>query len=274
MVLAGAGAKMDPHVRCVAHTLNLASQKAFKVDKVSEILTKVRKLVTFFHKSPKATEILREIQTQLHLPNHKLIQDVSTRWNSSLDMLERFWEQQPAVLNAMLSRKMKRGEAMVTFTENDMVIIPEIIKLKTPLKVATTLLSEEKNPTISMIPPIQAKLKKHFLPLESDLELISQMKEQFTADFLIATPISKMFSTARQHLTPASKTSPFWRTEHTTVREEPTEDVPDEDGNGSPATDETPPRKKMRWIRCLGISSLTECRQRPQGKSYRGNLKI
>ncbi|XP_077085839.1 E3 SUMO-protein ligase ZBED1 [Siphateles boraxobius] len=183
MILAGAGAKMDPHVRCIAHTLNLASQKAFKVDSVSVLVVKVRKLVTFFHKSPKATEVLREIQTQLHLPNDKLIHDVSTRWNSSLDMLERFWEQQPAVLNTLLSRKIKRREAMASLTEDDMTLIPEIIKLMSPLKVATTLLSEEKNPTISIISPIQARLQRQFQSDESDLEVISYMKDRFRQDF-------------------------------------------------------------------------------------------
>lgn len=166
-----------------SHTLNLASQKALKVDRVSELVVKVRKLVTFFHKSPKATVVLCEIQTQLHLPNHKLVHDVSTRWNSTLDMLERFWEQQPAVLNTLLSRKIKRGEAMVSLTEDDMTLIPEVNKLMSPLKVATTLLSEEKKPTLSIISPIQAKLQKHFQPDESDLLIISQMKERFRQDF-------------------------------------------------------------------------------------------
>lgn len=183
MILAGASAKMDPHVCCIAHTLNLASQKALRLDTASELVVKMRKVVTFFHRSPRATEILREIQTQLHLPNHKLVHDVSTRWNSTLDMLERFWEQQPAVLNALLSRKLKRGEVMVSLTEDDMTLILEVIKLMSPLKVATTLLSEEKNPTISMIAPIQAKLQRHFQPDESDLLVISQMKERFRLDF-------------------------------------------------------------------------------------------
>jgi len=49
------------------------------------------------------------------------------------------------VLNTLLSRKLKRHEAMASLTENDMTLIQEIIKLKSPLKVATTLLSEEKN---------------------------------------------------------------------------------------------------------------------------------
>ncbi|KAE8301067.1 hypothetical protein D5F01_LYC01220 [Larimichthys crocea] len=185
MVVAGAGADLTPHVRCVAHTLNLASQKALKMDRVSELLVKVRKVVTYFHKSPQAAEVLREIQSQLHLPNHKLIHDVCTRWNSSVDMLERFWEQQPALLNAMLSRRIRRGEglAATAVNEDDMRLIQEIIKLMSPVKVATTLLSEEKSPTISMIAPIQAKLHKHFSEDNTDMPIIAEMKRRFRQDF-------------------------------------------------------------------------------------------
>lgn len=137
MILAGVGAQMDPDVRCIVRTLNLASQKCLKVDSVSELLEKVRKAVAFFHRSPKATEVPPETQAQLQLPNHKLIHDVSTRWNSSFDMLERFWEQQPAVL---------KREGVASMTEEDMTLIQVVIKLMSPLKVATTLLSEGKNP--------------------------------------------------------------------------------------------------------------------------------
>lgn len=98
-------------------------------------------------------------------------------------MLERFWEQQPAVLNTLLSRKIKRGEATARLTEDDMAMIPEVIKLMFPLEVATTLLSEEKKTTLSMIPPIQAKLLKHFQPEESDPLETSMMKERFRQDF-------------------------------------------------------------------------------------------
>ncbi|KAI4789926.1 hypothetical protein KUCAC02_034943, partial [Chaenocephalus aceratus] len=76
-----------------------------------------------------------------------------------------FWEQQPAVWNTLLSKKMRRGEAMASLTEDGMTLMPEVITLMSPLKVATTLLSEE-NPTISMISPIQTTLQRQFQPDE------------------------------------------------------------------------------------------------------------
>lgn len=86
------------------------------------------------------------------------------------------------MLNTLLSRKIKR-EGLASLTEEDMTLIPEVIKLMSPLKVAATLLSEEKKPTISMISPIQAKLQKHFQPDESDLLVICLMKDRFRQDF-------------------------------------------------------------------------------------------
>lgn len=128
MTLAGAGAEMEPHVQCIAHTLNLSSQKALKVDTVSALLVKLRKQVTFFHKSCKACEALKEMQTQLHLKHHNLVHDVST---SSLEMVKRYWDQQPAV--SLTTRKLKpSGEGLPSLTEEDMTLIPEIIKLMTP----------------------------------------------------------------------------------------------------------------------------------------------
>ncbi|KAE8281731.1 hypothetical protein D5F01_LYC20731 [Larimichthys crocea] len=62
-------------------------------------------------------------------------------------------------------------------------LIQEIIKLMSPVKVATTLLSEEKSPTISMIAPIQAKLHKHFSEDNTDMPIITEMKRRFRQDF-------------------------------------------------------------------------------------------
>ena len=184
MILAGSGAEMKPHVRCIAHTLNLSSQKVFKVQSVSELMVKIRKVVTYFHKSTKACEALHEKQNDLSLEHHKLVHDVSTRWNSSLEMVERYWEQEPAVALAMRKVRPTRGDGQGhSLTEEEALLLPEIIKLMTPLKVSTKLLSEEKTPTLSIIAPMLAKLRKDFEPDDNDPPVITEMKQAFRLDF-------------------------------------------------------------------------------------------
>ncbi|XP_078331257.1 zinc finger BED domain-containing protein 4-like [Crassostrea virginica] len=75
---------------CLAHTLNLASNKAMSIQSLQRVLAKVRSIVTFFHKSNIATEMLKEKQLALQLPQHKLINDCKTRWNSTYQMIQRF----------------------------------------------------------------------------------------------------------------------------------------------------------------------------------------
>lgn len=215
MLLAGASAEMEPHIRCIAHTLNLSSQKALKVETVSALLVKIRKLVTFFHKSPKACEALHEVQAQLKLKHHKLVHDVSTRWNSSLDMMERLWEQQAAV--TLTTRKMKsrgRGESLPSLTEEDITLMPEVIKLLTPLKTATKCLSEETSPTISIIAPTLAKLQGHFDPVDSDLLVISEMKDRFRQDFSTHYTYIQDFLWKASALDPLFKALEFLNDDH------------------------------------------------------------
>ncbi|XP_060555605.1 E3 SUMO-protein ligase ZBED1-like [Ruditapes philippinarum] len=69
---------LSPHVGCFAHTLNLATQRGLKVSQVDRLLGRVRRVVTFFHKSTSATSILKVMQEKLDLPNHKLLMDVPT----------------------------------------------------------------------------------------------------------------------------------------------------------------------------------------------------
>jgi len=57
---------------------------------VSNVIGKVRKIVTLFRRSPLQNEILqRHIQRQFNA-ELKLILDSKTRWNSLLEMIEKF----------------------------------------------------------------------------------------------------------------------------------------------------------------------------------------
>lgn len=183
MIVAGLEAEMRPHLACFAHTINLASQKALKVDTAAKLLGKVRRVVGFLHRNIRGAEILREKQQQLSLSAHKLIQDVSTKRNSSFDMLQRFLEQQPAVFATLMSREIRKGEEVNSVTERDICNAEDIVKLMAPVKVVTTVMCEEEQPTISMTAPLRSKLQNHFEATDEDTAPITEMKRAFNNDF-------------------------------------------------------------------------------------------
>ncbi|XP_056309051.1 zinc finger BED domain-containing protein 4-like [Danio aesculapii] len=106
--------------KCYAHTLNLAAQRALKITAVTRLLGKVRRIVIFFRRSTTANHMLKEKQRLLQLPEHKLMTDVVTRWNSAHDMLERFLEQQLSICATLLSSEVSKTEKdLCTLTESD-----------------------------------------------------------------------------------------------------------------------------------------------------------
>ncbi len=77
------------NVRCFAHCLNLAAQRALKLPTVSRLLRRVRSITTFFRQSTITCHVLHEKQNLLGLPEHKLMTDVEggtahmTCWSDS-----------------------------------------------------------------------------------------------------------------------------------------------------------------------------------------------
>ena len=68
--------------------LQLYLKKGLSIATIDRLLGAVRNLVGHFHHSVVASEALKKWQEQMGNPQKKLVQDVATRWNSSLDMLE------------------------------------------------------------------------------------------------------------------------------------------------------------------------------------------
>ena len=76
------------HFPCIGHTLQLSVAKALHLTPVLRLLWRVKKLIEHFRKSTKATYALREKQVLLNIPQHELVQQCDTRWNSTLHMLQ------------------------------------------------------------------------------------------------------------------------------------------------------------------------------------------
>ncbi|XP_059043297.1 zinc finger BED domain-containing protein 4 [Mustela lutreola] len=85
-------------VQCFSHTVNLVVSEALKSQRmVQSLLSTARKLCERVQRSPRAKEKLAELQRAYGLPPHHLLQDVPSRWSTSLHMLERLVEQKRAV---------------------------------------------------------------------------------------------------------------------------------------------------------------------------------
>uniref|UniRef100_A0A8C5C1H1 HAT C-terminal dimerisation domain-containing protein n=1 Tax=Gadus morhua TaxID=8049 RepID=A0A8C5C1H1_GADMO len=165
------------HVGCFAHTLNLASQVGLKIPAVSRLLGRVRRIATFFHRSTTATHIFKDKQKMLQLPAHKLTLDVVTRWNSALDMVDRFLEQQPAISATLLSPDVRRNERdLCSLTEEDVTTAEDLVRTLQPLKAATQAISEDKRPTLSIIAPLLALLQDAMTPSEQDSPVVRDLK--------------------------------------------------------------------------------------------------
>ncbi|XP_067679694.1 zinc finger BED domain-containing protein 4-like [Haliotis asinina] len=116
MCVAAKQANMTPHIKCFAHVINLAAQQALKISEVQRLLGRVRRVVNYFHKSSTASQQLKAKQTLLQLPNHKLLSEVKTRWNSAYDMLARYLEQQPAIMATLMSPDIKKDKDLDTLS--------------------------------------------------------------------------------------------------------------------------------------------------------------
>lgn len=64
---------------------------------VAQMVAASRRIVTHFNHSGLAEQKLKSIQQELNLPNRQLVQDVSTRWNSTYYLMQRLLEQKRAV---------------------------------------------------------------------------------------------------------------------------------------------------------------------------------
>nr|XP_054594715.1 zinc finger BED domain-containing protein 4-like [Nothobranchius furzeri]XP_054594718.1 zinc finger BED domain-containing protein 4-like [Nothobranchius furzeri] len=168
-------------VGCFAHTLNLAAQKVYDIPAVSSWCAKIRSVVVWLKRSSLSKTVLREKQRLLNLPEHNVILDVKTRWNSLFLMVERFIEQFDAIQAAVLDQRLRKPmekDKLEGFTCTDLTKAEMFIKCMQVLYTSTMCVSSEKSPTCSQIIPILMKLEAHFRQSDEDTVFTSSMKEK------------------------------------------------------------------------------------------------
>ncbi|XP_071371643.1 E3 SUMO-protein ligase ZBED1-like [Centroberyx affinis] len=165
-------------VYCSGHTLQLCINTALKQDRIRRTVSAARNLVGHFKKSAKATAALKEKQKQQNVVEHKLIQDVATRWNSTCEMLDQLVEQRWPVTAVLSDPSItKKGDRTLDLTADQWKLAQETAEVLGPLITLTELLSQEENLSLSATVPMLFNLKKrHLSPEEDDSPAITEIK--------------------------------------------------------------------------------------------------
>ncbi|CAG2202961.1 unnamed protein product [Mytilus edulis] len=100
---------------CFGHTLQLCIKPVFELASVAKLIQKCRKLVGHFKHSTTVTAEMRNRQKLLGVPEHELVQDVVTRWNSTQAMLSRLVEQRRTLTDILLDEKVTKKQIPLYF---------------------------------------------------------------------------------------------------------------------------------------------------------------
>ena len=137
---------------------------------VSRVLACARRVVIHFHHSSESTYILKQKQTDLHVDQLSLVQDVTTQWNSSYYMLSRLLQQCQPLCAALI--EIKKTDLMPSDVEYSSMEIFLLLQVLQPIVEITETLDGEKLVTISAVRPLIHKLLSIHLiekPLDSSL---------------------------------------------------------------------------------------------------------
>ncbi|XP_054635140.1 zinc finger BED domain-containing protein 4-like isoform X1 [Dunckerocampus dactyliophorus] len=147
------------HIMCFAHMLNLVVKRSLaQTPELEDIRSRGRKIVGHFKSSTAAKQKLSEMQRQLARPEHKLIQEVDTRWNSTFAVLERLFNEREPMGAALASL----SSDLTPFTSEDYQAMHQCLDVLKPFHQATVELSEEKQVSASKVIPL-VKMLKHYI---------------------------------------------------------------------------------------------------------------
>ncbi|KAJ4941785.1 hypothetical protein JOQ06_011659 [Pogonophryne albipinna] len=117
---------------------------------------------------------MSEVQAELGLPTHQLITESPTRWGSRQRMIERFLEQEKALVRVLGSDKKSRH---LVPTWQDLDVLESINKAVKPLQEFNDALSGASHVSVSYIKPVLHLFKTSLLqPEEEDAELTKTIK--------------------------------------------------------------------------------------------------
>jgi hypothetical protein len=191
--------------RCACHGLNLVVRRCESHSTLAAVTLKVSKVVEHFRRSPTAKQRFHDCQRTFDVPKHKLVQQVSTRWNSMFSMIDRFAEQR-----LVIGDYANRYSDIENLSRTEWEILDEARILLRPFLTATLKFSKATCSISEVIPTIKWLKSKvcsaqtvHLTVMKQELvEWLSKRDPQYfgaieqNAMYSVATLLDPRFKTA------------------------------------------------------------------------------
>ncbi|XP_022042867.1 E3 SUMO-protein ligase ZBED1-like [Acanthochromis polyacanthus] len=163
-----------PNLKCFGHRLHNAIVNGVKDERIDRAIGVCKKAVSAFSYSWKKRRDMAEVQAELGLPPHQLVTESLTRWGSRQKMIDRFLEQEKAIVRVLGADKKSRH---LVPTWQDLEVLEATNKAVKPLQDFTDALSGEAYVSVSYIKPVLHLFRTSLLqPQEEDVALTATIK--------------------------------------------------------------------------------------------------
>ena len=161
-----------PHFGCFAHSLQLVVKDGLLSQRaIADITAVCKSIVGHFHRSSVASHNLTRIQQSLGIPQHKLKQEVATRWNSTLYMYQSILEQKMA-----LAAFSAENGSIQQLSAHQLGLVKKCVDILSPIEEVTCSISAELASISIVIPYI--RVLKRTLEMNEDDSGVRTMKGQ------------------------------------------------------------------------------------------------
>uniref|UniRef100_A0A3B3QSC0 HAT C-terminal dimerisation domain-containing protein n=1 Tax=Paramormyrops kingsleyae TaxID=1676925 RepID=A0A3B3QSC0_9TELE len=166
------------HIPCVAHSLQRSVTVSLQNIAFDNILAKCRKVVGHFKHSPASAAELEHQQIEHGQKKEMLIQDVPTRWNSTLNIIKNIRRNEQPLRDVLTTHNTKL--AMPTRAEMDK--LQKLEMLLEPCRYVTELLGGEKYVSCSVVLPAFCHLSRMMESSDEDPAYVVKFKSAFRTD--------------------------------------------------------------------------------------------